>query len=243
MQARNDGLNIYNTIGEIMKRGLVLSCRSIVLAGVLLVAVGAAPLFGAETYYVAGEGENQALNVRSGPGIEYSVVSRLSRGMPVVVHERWGVWARVAPVNQGTSEGWVLQRYLTATQPGHSQPSLEMDRDQEERRFKRLQRKDIIRVKRSGVPGVLHLSMSPLVWYRLTVDQQETFLRRARTYYGGSVVEVRDRRNDALLARLSAGNRLELIPFPERVSDAPNDGTAASFPPSVPAPENARPGQ
>lgn len=53
----------------------------------------------------------KGLNVRTGPGANFPVVTELKMGEPVIVFEQAGDWSRVEP------GGWVNARYLTVTQP------------------------------------------------------------------------------------------------------------------------------
>jgi uncharacterized protein YgiM (DUF1202 family) len=59
------------------------------------------------TRYIATE--SAALNVRSGPGTNYSVVGQLGKGTKVTVYEVTGGWSRI-----GTNR-WVSSAYLSAT--------------------------------------------------------------------------------------------------------------------------------
>lgn len=182
-----------------------MSWRSVLLGCVMLCVVGLSPLLAEETHYVT-RGDPM-LNMRSGPGMEYSVVSRLPYGTKVVLHERWGQWAKILLL-QGKQEGWVIQHYLAPASSADKKET-DMSRQQERRRFARLQRKGVITVVRSHMPDTLRLTINHLVWRHLTPSQQQNFLRRAKRHFGGTVVEMRDRRNNALLARLTALGEME----------------------------------
>jgi hypothetical protein len=155
--------------------------------------------------------------------MEYAVVMRLPHGTKVALREIWGEWARITPL-QGSSEGWVLQSYLTAAPPAAPEEQTDMSPEQEDRRFTRLQHKGVIVIQRSTTPGFLRLTMNPLVWYRLTPYQQENFLRRAQRHFNRRVVEIRNRRNDALLARLNVTGEVEFVPQPS-ADQLPGDAT------------------
>ncbi len=60
--------------------------------------------------YTYGQGAYRAtsnLNVRSGPGTNYRVVSRLSAGQPFSIESSQGEWVQIA------GGGWVNARYVT----------------------------------------------------------------------------------------------------------------------------------
>ena len=145
-------------------------------------------------------------------------------------------WAKISPAADEGTQGWVLKQNLTAGLAATWKAFTPLDREQEQRRFSRLRRKGVMRVQRMGAGGVLRLTMSPLVWRRLPTRQQENFLRRARQFFGGSVVEMLDRRNQTLMSRLTASGQFELSLPPADSSQLPND-TALIAPqraPSVP---------
>jgi hypothetical protein len=161
--------------------------------------------------------------------MEYSVVSSLPYGTKVVLHERWGQWAKITLL-QGKREGWVIHHYL-APESSAGRGETDMSPQQERRRFARLQRKGVIRVVRSHMPGILRLTINHLVWRHLTPSQQTNFLRRAKRHFGGTVVEMRDRRNNALLARLTALGKMEFATqTPE--TQLPPTGTTSTSPPT-----------
>jgi uncharacterized protein YgiM (DUF1202 family) len=201
-----------------------VSWLSVLLGCLLLCSAGLSPLLAATTHYITSAGT--LLNIRSGPGTEYAVVMRLPHGSKVVLHEIWGKWARISPL-QGSSEGWVLQSYLTAAPPADSETQSDMSPEQERRRFTRLQRKGIMVIQPSTTPGILRLTMNPLVWYRLTPPQQENFLRRAQRRFKRRQVEMHDQRNNALLARLNATGEVEFVTQPA-ADQPPSDAAAAS---------------
>ena len=201
------------------------------LAGVWLCTASVAPGFAAERYRIASAG--LTLSARSGPGAEYTVVSRLPHGTSVVLHERQGDWARIT-LRQGTQEAWVLSRYLTPQASAPAKPPADMSRQQERRRFARLRRKGVLEVQRSKATGVLQLTMNPLLWHRLAPYVQANFLRRARLYFGGSVVEMRNKRNNALLARLTASGEMEIVAASPAAQPPPASAMPASPPPDLP---------
>jgi hypothetical protein len=164
--------------------------------------------------------------------MEYSVVSRLPPGSRVVLLERQGLWARVTPP-QGQLEGWIPQRYLIPEGQIDPKEQADLSPQQEQRRFARLRRKGIITVHRSETTGLLRLTINPLVWHRLTPYQQENFLRRAQRFFGGSVVEMRDRRNAALLARLTATGEVEFATQLSEAQPSPDNAASTRVPPVV----------
>jgi hypothetical protein len=152
------------------------------------------------------------LNLRRGPGIEHAVVARLPHGTRVLLHERSGLWYRVE-LSDGQTAGWVLQRYLTTEPPADAEAQVDMNIEAERRRFDRLQQKGIIHVQRDGT--TLRMTMNPLIWRRLTPSQQANFLQRARRLFAVTTVEMRDERNGASLARLTATGHVETGETPQ----------------------------
>lgn len=171
------------------------------------------PLHAAEVRYV--KSPNTALNVRRGPGMEHSVIVRLPHGTEVLLRERWGLWYRIVLADNKT-EGWALQRYLVTEPPADSEAHEDMSLKEERRRFDRLKRKGVIRIRRRGGPGVFRITINPLVWRRLTPRQQSNFLQRAHRLLEATVVEMRNQRNGALLARLTATGNFESYDEPRR---------------------------
>ena len=211
-------------------------CRTaILLSWMLLILSSGSRLFAAETQYIASG--RSPLTVRSGPGIEYEVVSRLSHGTSVMLYEYWGQWAKIA-APQGNITGWVPRSYLSPAPPEALTERADMSPEQERRRFTRLQRKGVIVPQRSGISGVVWLSVNPFVWHRLPPHQQENLLRRAQRYFGGTIVEIHDRRNDMLLARLTAAGNVE---FSVAVTDPTAPGSNPDSTTSLPAPNNPAP--
>ena len=143
------------------------------------------------------------LNVRRGPGTEHAVLTQIPHSTPVFVQERVGLWLRVAAPDRGV-EGWVLQRYLSDDPPGDPKELAAFDPSEEKERFDRLERRGILRIRPNTGRTVLYLSINGLIWRRLTPHQQANFLRRAYRLYSISTVEMRDRRNQSVLARLVA---------------------------------------
>ncbi len=157
----------------------------------LLISFHIPVLFAQEVYYVNSPGTD--LNMRSGPGTEHDVVTRLSHGTPVFVQDRKRSWLRVVAPGRGI-EGWVLQRYLANQPPGAPPTPGQLNRSAERKRFDRLKRKGIIRVQTDRARGILRIRMSRLIWQRFNRRQQKNFLERASRLYRSSVVELRDRR-------------------------------------------------
>ena len=190
---------------------LAIARRWVLCAVLMLGAIDGSPLMAAETYVI--RSEKQYLHLWSGPGTEYQVVSSLPNGVQVIVHEYRGEWVKISPVAQPTTEGWVLKRDLFAEQRTNSAILEALDQEEEQRRFDRLRRKGILGVQRDAA-GILRLNMNHLLWHRLPPIQQENFLRRAQQFFGGSVVEMLDPRNAALMGRLTAAGELELPLLP-----------------------------
>ncbi|MBC2709611.1 MAG: TIGR04211 family SH3 domain-containing protein [Desulfosarcina sp.] len=79
-----------------------------VLIGLLIPPVASV----AETVYVS---ENFEITMRTGPGIDRKIISLVQSGKALEVLEKGEEWSMVR-TNKG-KEGWVLNRYLTASQP------------------------------------------------------------------------------------------------------------------------------
>jgi SH3-like domain-containing protein len=187
----------------------------------------ASPLWAAEIYAV--NSESVPLNVRSGPGIEYEVLTRLPHGTKVSVLERAGLWVKITPPN-GPAEGWVLERYLVAIQSPTPTAAAEQSLEQEQRRFARLQRKGVITTQRLEDVDVLRLTINPLLWSRLTPQEQQSFLQRAKQLFGGSTVEIYDH-HDTLLAYMSPTGAFETVPESPGGSVPPAASPSVSIPP------------
>lgn len=67
-----------------------------------------------KTMYVTA---NSGLNVRSGPGTNYKIVSGLSKGTKVIVYEEKSNWAKIG------TDRWVCSDYLSDTKPGGTTPT------------------------------------------------------------------------------------------------------------------------
>lgn len=226
---------MLETIGLARKGEGAVHWTAILLSWMLLTLSSGSCLVAAETQYIASG--RSPLTVRSGPGVEYGVVSRLSHGTSVAVYEYWGQWAKIAAPT-GHITGWVPRSYLSSAPPEALAERADMNPEQEQRRFTRLQRKGVIVPQRSGISGVVWLSINPFIWHRLTPHQQENFLRRAQRHFGGTIVEIHDRRNDTLLARLTAAGNVE---FSVSVSDPTAPGSNPESTTSLPAPDAPTP--
>jgi len=79
-----------------------------VLTGLLVLPVIAA----AETVYVS---ENFEITMRTGPGTERKIISLVESGKALEMVERGDEWSLVRTASG--KEGWVLNRYLTSSQP------------------------------------------------------------------------------------------------------------------------------
>jgi len=79
-----------------------------VLTGLLVLPVIAA----AETVYVS---ENFEITMRTGPGTERKIISLVESGKALEMVERGDEWSLVRTA--AGKEGWVLNRYLTTSQP------------------------------------------------------------------------------------------------------------------------------
>lgn len=169
----------------------IKGCRWLLLSALALLCLHLPVLHADDVYYV--NSPDVDLNVRRGPGTEHGIVTRLPHGTPVFVQDRDRLWLRIIAPERGI-EGWVLQRYLADEPPGDPPTPGELGRSQERERFKRLQRKGIIRVRPNKTRSVLHISMSHLIWQRLNRRQQQNFLERASRLYRINVVELRDHR-------------------------------------------------
>ena len=79
-----------------------------VLTGLLVLPAIAA----AETVYVS---ENFEITMRTGPGTERKIISLVQSGKALEMIEKGEEWSLVKAPND--KEGWVLNRYLTTSQP------------------------------------------------------------------------------------------------------------------------------
>lgn len=121
-------------------------------ASLMLSSIGVSPAPAADLLYV--KSPKVDLNVRRGPGTEYAVLTQLPHGTPIFVQERVGLWLRIVAPDRGI-EGWVLQRYLSAEPPGNPAELAVFDPAQEQERFDRLLRRDVIRVQPDAFRSVL----------------------------------------------------------------------------------------
>jgi uncharacterized protein YraI len=101
---------------------LALIYSVITRVGPLLTKVGSifTPPVYTETAYV----NTPQLNLRAGPGSEFSIIAKLSRGDSVVCIEKrqssdGGTWLRV---RRGSFEGWVNQKLLGKDRPSQQSP-------------------------------------------------------------------------------------------------------------------------
>lgn len=79
-----------------------------VLTGLLVLPA----IVAAETVYVS---ENFEITMRTGPGTERKIISLVESGKALEMVERGEEWSLVRMA--GGKEGWVLNRYLTTSQP------------------------------------------------------------------------------------------------------------------------------
>ena len=184
-----------------LRQSLTAVCYLMLYTSLMLSSIGVSPVPAADLRYVRSPGVD--LNVRRGPGTEYAVLTQLPHGTPLFVQERVGLWLRVVAPDRGI-EGWVLQRYLSAEPPGNPAELAVFDPAEEQERFDRLLRQDVIRVQPDAARSVLHISINGLIWQRLTPHQQANFLQRAHRLYNLNTVEIHDRRNQSMLSRLVA---------------------------------------
>ena len=66
----------------------------------------------AETVYVS---ENFEITMRTGPGTDRKIISLVESGKALEILEKGEEWSKVRTING--KEGWVLNRYLSASQP------------------------------------------------------------------------------------------------------------------------------
>jgi hypothetical protein len=165
----------------------------------MLSSIGVSPVSAADLLYV--KSPEVDLNVRRGPGTEHAVLTQLPHGTPLFVQERVGLWLRIVAPDRGI-EGWVLQRYLSDEPPGNPAELSAFDPAEEQERFDRLLRRDVIQVQPDASRSVLRISINGLIWQRLTPYQQANFLQRAHRLYSLNTVEMHDRRNQSILSRL-----------------------------------------
>jgi SH3 domain protein len=80
----------------------------IVLIGLLILPAASV----AETVYVS---ENFEITMRTGPGTDRKIISLVESGKALEILEKGEEWSKVRTFNG--KEGWVLNRYLSASQP------------------------------------------------------------------------------------------------------------------------------
>lgn len=182
-------------------QSLTTVCYLMLYASLMLGSIGVLSVPAADLRYV--NSPKVDLNVRRGPGTEHAVLTQLPHGTPLFVQERVGLWLRIVAPDHGI-EGWVLQRYLSAEPPGNPSELAVFDPAEEQERFDRLLRRDVIRVQPDASRSVLRISINGLIWQRLTPHQQANFLQRAHRLYNLNTVEIHDRRNQYMLSRLVA---------------------------------------
>jgi hypothetical protein len=122
---------------------------------------------------------------------------------------------------------------VVAAPPTDPQQQATTDVEQDRQRFVRLQRKGVIGVHRSGTREPLRLTIDPLVWDRLTPQEQQNFMQRAQRLFGGTVVEMHSLPTDDLLARFTANGGFESFttPLAERIQrDRPTSESSPTFP-------------
>jgi len=79
-----------------------------VLIGLLILPAASV----AETVYVS---ENFEITMRTGPGTDRKIISLVESGKALEILEKGEEWSKVRTING--KEGWVLNRYLSASQP------------------------------------------------------------------------------------------------------------------------------
>ncbi len=170
---------------------MIRGCQRLLLSALVLLCLHLPALHAQALYYV--NSPQNDLNVRRGPGTEHGVVTRLPHGTPVFVQDRDRLWLSIVAPELGI-EGWVSQRYLVDQPPGAPPTPGELNRSEESKRFERLKRKGVIRVRANKTRSVLRINMSRLIWRRFDRRQQKNFLERASRLYRINVVELRDHR-------------------------------------------------
>ena len=83
-------------------------CFWMILIGLLIPPAASV----AETVYVS---EDFEITMRTGPGTDRKIISLLQSGRALDILEKGAEWSRVRAPNG--KDGWVLNRYLTASQP------------------------------------------------------------------------------------------------------------------------------
>ena len=95
-----------------MENGVVMKNLNVwywmVLIGLLIPAAASV----AETVYVS---EDFEITMRTGPGTDRKIISLVQSGKALEILEKGEEWSLVRTLNG--KEGWVLNRYLTASQP------------------------------------------------------------------------------------------------------------------------------
>ena len=93
----------------------ILPMRAMRVMLVLLVGMCALPcLAGAEPAWVRGEVK---LNVRSGPGTQFKILSGVATGDEVTILKREEGWTRVRVSNEKGTVGWIPEGYLKPEPP------------------------------------------------------------------------------------------------------------------------------
>jgi uncharacterized protein YgiM (DUF1202 family) len=105
-----------------MKRHLSMIITSVAVL-VALIGLSLGPVGRASADYgPTGTVNTGALNIRSGPGITYGVITSVYRGtsLTLLARNADASWVKVA-LSSGT-QGWVNSRYITTTYPLYSLP-------------------------------------------------------------------------------------------------------------------------
>ncbi len=84
----------------------------LMIAFILLISYSTACL--AKDMYV---GDINKLNLRSGKGVKYRVITTLGPGEKVTVKSTAGEWTKIGTIDG--NEGWVVSRYLTGEKPAN----------------------------------------------------------------------------------------------------------------------------
>ncbi len=131
-----------------------------------------------------------------------------------------GLWAGLPPAMAQTRADQRISPLVDTEHAGETALQEKLIRQQEERRFARLQRKGVISVQHQA--GAVRITINPLLWRRLTPSQQERFLQRAQRLYQGLQIEVISTWHHEVLARLTTEGIFEFPDtLPQSLEEAP----------------------
>ena len=102
------------TVGQV-EYGDLLFAKSLGVDWVELVPPESTAIWVSRDYVNDGVVSADTLNLRSGPGVNYSVVGELQRGSGVEVGEEFGEWLRIAPPQEASV--WISRQFIKDVTP------------------------------------------------------------------------------------------------------------------------------